>query len=127
MYFDIIVDPDNELWIVNPGLHYIENYTDEGQIRAFWGEASFDIEGFTGCCNPAHIASLPDGSFVTSEKGLLRIKVYKPSGEFECVVASPNKFDENAAPLDITTDEKGNIYALDITKNTVRIFKRKET
>ncbi|MFC2124368.1 hypothetical protein ACFLU5_06120 [Bacteroidota bacterium] len=126
-YFDLVVDPDNELWIVNPGLHYVENYTDEGQIRAFWGESSFDIEGFSGCCNPSHLASLPDGSFVTSEKGLLRIKIYKPSGEFDCVVAAPDKFDEDAEPLDLTTDENGNIYALDISKNLVRIFKRKET
>jgi hypothetical protein len=123
-YFDLAVDSNNELWVVNPGLHYIENYTDEGTLRAYWGKTSFGIEGFTGCCNPAHFTILPDDSFVTSEKGLVRIKVHKPSGELDCVVAGPNAFDKKAEPADITADENGRIYALDITKKIIRIFER---
>lgn len=123
-YFDLEVDPDNELWVVNPGLLKVENYTDEGTLRAFWGKPSFDIDGFTGCCNPAHIAILPDGAFVTSEKGLPRIKVYKPSGELDCVVAAPDNFDEEKEPSDIAVDDHGLIYALDMSLNKIRIFKR---
>jgi hypothetical protein len=82
-------------------------------------------EGFSGCCNPAHFTFLPDGRFVTSEKGLVRIKTYKPSGEFEGVVAAPVKFkDEGRAP-DIATDSKGNIYALDFDKKMIRVFEPK--
>ena len=123
-YFDLEVDPDNELWVVNPGLLKVENYTDEGTMRAFWGKPSFEVDGFTGCCNPAHIAILPDGAFVTSEKGLPRIKVYKPSGELDCVVAAPDDFKEEKEPSDIAVDSQGMIYALDIALNKIRIFKR---
>jgi sugar lactone lactonase YvrE len=123
-YFDLEVDPDNALWVVNPGLLKVENYTDDGALRAFWGKPSFDVDGFTGCCNPAHIAILPDGSFVTSEKGLPRIKVYKPSGELDCVVAAPEDFNEDTEPSDVAVDHNGRIYALDIAREKIRIFER---
>jgi len=123
-YFDLEVDPDDELWVVNSGLLKVENYTDDGSVRAFWGKPSFEIEGFTGCCNPAHIAIMKDGSFVTSEKGLSRIKVYKASGELDCVVAAPEDFEDDNEPADIAVDEYGKIYALDITKEKIRIFER---
>ena len=126
-YFDIDINDDGELWVVNPGLHSLENYTVEGSMRTFWKSTSMKTEGFSGCCNPAHFTFLPDGSFVTSEKGLVRIKIYKPSGEFLCVVAPPNKFVnkiEGAAP-DVAVDGSGNIYALDFDKKIVRVFEPK--
>jgi len=126
-YFDLEVDPDGELWVANTGLLKIENYSDEGTLRAFWGKPSFDLEGFTGCCNPVHFAILPDGSFVTSEKGLVRVKIHKPSGELDCVVAGPEAFEEDTEPPDLAVDEKGRIFILDITRNMVRIFERNKT
>lgn len=126
-YFEVLVDPYGELWAVNSGLHQFENYTDNGSLRAFWGEPSFGIAGFTGCCNPVHAAVLPDGSFVTSEKGLTRIKIHKPSGEFDCVVAPPAAFAENSEGPDIAVDSMGRIYALDYEKLMIRVFEKKET
>lgn len=123
-YFDVQVDPDNQLWIANTGLQNIQNYTDEGALRAYWGKAGYKLEDFTGCCNPAHFTILTDGSFVTCEKGLVRIKVHKPSGELDGVVASPKDFDTDSEPTDLTSDEDDNIYALDITKKMIRKFER---
>lgn len=126
-YFDIDINEDGDLWVVNPGLHTFENYTSEGTLRTFWKSSSMKIEGFSGCCNPAHFTFLPDGSFVTSEKGLVRIKIYKPSGEFSGVVAAPNKFVkkiEGKAP-DVAADKLGNIYALDFDKKLLRVFELK--
>lgn len=124
-YFDLDIDPENQLWVTNPGMLYLENYSDEGTLRAFWGEASFDIEGFTGCCNPAHFTLLQDGSFVTSEKGLVRIKVYKPSGELASVVAGPKSFNDDSEPPDVAVDNSGRIFALDISRKVIRIFEKK--
>ena len=124
-FFDLDINPDGDLWVVNPGMHALEQYTAEGQLREHWNNTSMMTEGFSGCCNPAHFTFLPDGRFVTSEKGLVRIKTYKPSGEFEGVVAAPVKFkDEGRAP-DIATDSKGNIYALDFDKKMIRVFEPK--
>jgi hypothetical protein len=121
-YFDLKINSEGELWVVNPGKHAFENYTDEGNLRGFWENSSVDIEGFSGCCNPAHIAFLPDGSFVTSEKLIVRIKVHKPSGEFLSVVAPPEKFKENGMAPDLAVDDNGNIYALDFDRKIIRVF-----
>jgi len=121
-YFDLKINSEGELWVVNPGKHAFENYTDEGNLRGFWENSSTGIEGFSGCCNPAHIAFLPDGSFVTSEKLIVRIKVHKRSGEFLLVVAPPEKFKENGIAPDLAVDDDGNIYALDFDRKMIRVF-----
>lgn len=126
-YFDIDVNEYGDLWVVNPGVHSLEQYTDDGNLREHWQANGANIEGFSGCCNPAHFCFLDDGSFVTSEKGLVRVKVYKPSGEFSGVVAPPDKFDEKIegqAP-DVAVDNQGNIYALDFDRKVLRVFEKK--
>ncbi|MDB4583527.1 hypothetical protein N9164_10270 [Draconibacterium sp.] len=127
-YFDIDINEYGDLWVVNPGLHTLENYTVEGNLREHWKASGNQTENFSGCCNPAHYSFLPEGGFVTSEKGLVRIKVYKPSGEFSGVVAAPNKFDdkiEGQAP-DVAVDGQGNIYALDFDRKILRVFEKKQ-
>ena len=121
-YFDLAFSPYGELWIVNPGNHSLENYTLNGDMRGFWKHSSNAVDGFSGCCNPAQFTFLPDGSFVTSEKGLVRIKIYKASGEFEGVVAAPDKFTDDGHAPDVASDEEGNVYALDFDKNMIRVF-----
>jgi hypothetical protein len=123
--FDLIVDTYDELWVVNPGKHAIENYTADGQLRGFWEKASIDIDGFQGCCNPARLAAMPDGSFLTSEKGMVRIKLYDQSGKMLSVVAPPVLFKEDGKAPDVCVDEDGIIYALDFDRDLVRIFEPK--
>ena len=67
-----------------------------GDLEFFWGKPSAAIEGFCGCCNPIGLALLPDGRYVTCEKGLPRVKVYSAEGVFESVVAGAESFPENA-------------------------------
>lgn len=123
--FDLVVNDFGELWVVNPGKHALENYADDGRMRGFWENASFDIDGFLGCCNPARITSFADGRFVTSEKGLVRIKIYDQSGKLLSVVAPPALFIEEGKAPDICCDEMGVIYALDFDRNVIRIFEEK--
>jgi hypothetical protein len=123
--FDLDINDVDELWVVNPGLHALENYTFDGNLRAHWKNTGMRPEGFSGCCNPTYFTFLDDGRFVTSEKGLVRIKTYKRSGEFEGVVAAPTKFiDEGRAP-DVAADSQNNIYALDFDKKVIRVFEPK--
>ena len=124
-YFDLGVNPDGELWVVNPGKHALENYTDEGNLRSFLENISPEIDGFSGCCNPAHIAIMADGSFLTSEKGIPRIKIHEASGKLSTVVAPPDKFTEDGEAPDVAVDEEGIVYALDYDRNMIRIFEPK--
>jgi len=125
-YFDLAIAPDGELWVVNPGNLALENYTPEGRLRGYWNKTGADINGFSGCCGPAQIAILPDGSFVTAEKGLVRIKVHRASGELESVVAPPQLFANGTHAPDLAVGSRGEIYALDFDRKMIRIFERKK-
>lgn len=133
LYLDVTIGQFNDIWVVNPGKHELENFTDKGVLRSSWGVPSMQLEGFAGCCNPIHFSILPNGYFVTYEKGLDRIKLYDQAGKFDCVVASPQSFTGKSEfhcsfatmVSDLAVDVQGNIYALDATSNEVKVFERK--
>jgi len=138
-YFDLAMAPDGLLRVVSPGRMRIEAYTLDGDLELWWGESGMRIETFCGCCNPANFAIMSDGSFVTSEKGLTRVKVYDPDGAFVGVVAGPEQLIEGGAPrvfenvddakasgFDVAVDAADRVYILDTIENTVRTFVRKE-
>ncbi len=123
--FDIAVNKEKELWTTNPGIHALQHYSEDGNLENKWSKSSMNYKGFSGCCNPAHFAFSPNGNFITSEKGMVRIKEYDKKGELIAVVAPPKKFkDEGRAP-EVATDESGNIIALDFDKKMVRYFEPK--
>ncbi len=124
-YFDLLIDSYGKLWVVNPGRHAFENYDAKGNLISSWERTSMQLEGFSGCCNPSNIAILSDGSFVTSEKGIERVKVHSPNGDFKSVVAAPSLFEEGTQGIDLAVDSKDRIYVLDPVKKIVRIFKMK--
>ncbi|RXQ89867.1 hypothetical protein EO244_13875 [Ancylomarina salipaludis] len=125
-YFDLLLGRQGELWVVNPGRHAFEAYNNDGDLISTWERTSMQLDGFGGCCNPSHIAMLSDGSFVTSEKGLERIKIHLPSGDFKSVVAAPNQFDEGTKGLDLAVDSQDRIIVLDPSRKMVRVFELKE-
>ena len=138
-YFDLAVSEDGLLRVVNPGRRRIEAYTFDGDLEFWWGSGSVAIEGFCGCCNPVNIALLPDGRYVTCEKGLVRVKVYNSEGEFVGVVAGPRQLVRDgelrvcdlpeecqAGGFDIAVDPAGRVLVLDTIKNIVRIFTKIE-
>ena len=134
-FFDVEVARDGLLRVNNPGQHRMEIYTQDGDFEGSWGVASMGITGFCGCCNPINLALLPDGRFVTCEKGLPRVKIYSADGEFESVVAGVESFPENARAcgpadctaggLDAAVDSQGWIYILDMVTGDVRVMKPK--
>ena len=121
-YFDLAVAAGGILWVANPGRHLVEAYTFDGEPISSWGRPSVRITGFCGCCNPTNFALFPDGRFVTSEKGLPRVKVYDAGGEFECVVAGTELFAEGTVGLDLAVDPRERILVLDPVAKSVRVF-----
>ena len=134
-YFAIRSNPQGDLWVTNPGNLRVESYDQEGEYLSSWGNNGMQIEDFTGCCNPVYMALLPDGGFVTSEKGLFRIKTYDLRGEMQGVVAGAKSLvpDERVAKLAraqgkgtgfaIAVNDEGRIYVLDPFRKSVRVFK----
>ena len=135
-YFDVAVGPDDRLFAANPGCHRVETFNFDGAFCTSFGETGMSIEKFCGCCNPAHLALLPDGSFVTAEKGLCRVKIYAPNGKFIGVVAGPEAFARNHPRAgndgpsaivvgDLAVDRNGRVLVLDPGGGDVRIFAKK--
>jgi DNA-binding beta-propeller fold protein YncE len=137
-HFDLAVSRDGLLRVANPGRNRIDTFTLDGDLEFWWGEPSVGIEGFCGCCNPVSFALLPNGGFVTAEKGLVRVKVYNSDGGFVGVVAGPDQFaggkqiriyetpeEHQGAVLDVAAGTDGRIYILDPADNTVKVFQRK--
>ena len=120
--FDAAVAESDRLWVVHPGQRKVQLYAIAGALLRSWGESTARMSGFCGCCNPAHIALLPDGAVVTSEKGIRRVKVYDRLGRLNSVVASSEKLGRGNSGFDIAVDSGGKIYILDTVKNIVRIF-----
>lgn len=125
-YFDVAIGRDNEIWVVNPGRHLVEAFRPDGSLISMWGETGMDLEGFCGCCNPTHIAVMRNGSFVTSEKGLERVKVYSPSGVYQELVAGPESFAEGTTGLDLSVGPENRIFVLDPRKKLIRVFEKAE-
>ena len=123
-YFDVAVDPDGATWVANTGRHSLENYSDDGSVTTSWGEYGTAIDEFCGCCNPSHFAILPDGGFVTSEKGVPRVKLYNRQGQFVTLVAGPDAFRADTEGLGLAVDAAGRIYVLDPVQNSIRVFTR---
>ena len=109
-YFDVALDTNN-FYVANTGHRRIETRSPEGRLLSMFGEPGMAPGAFCGCCNPAHFIVTPDG-FITSEKGINRIKILGKSGEFIEFVSSRNKF-VPSIPLDLASAD-GNIFMLPI-------------
>lgn len=123
-HLDVFADSEGKAWIVNPGKHTLSLYQN-GKTTKTWGKTSASKDGFSGCCNPTDFAITKDGHFVTAEKGIVRVKMYDPDGNFECIVAGPELFGHSIENLELATDSRGRILILDPEKRSVRIFERR--
>lgn len=121
-YFDVVLDKEN-LYTANTGHHRIELRKIDGAIISYFGEAGLAPQNFSGCCAPAHFIVTPDG-FVTSEKGLNRIKILNKKGEFVEFVNSENKF-VKSVPLDLASADGKTIYGAYPAESKLYVFKRK--
>ena len=126
-HLDIALAENETLWAVNPGRHRLEKYSYQGKLLTWWGYAGNDLAGFCGCCNPAHIARRRDGALITSEKSLVRVKLYSPVGKFLGVVAGAEQFRPGNFGLDLAIDSTGRVVVMDPAQAVLRIFVAKVT
>ena len=121
-YFDVAVDASGKPWVAHTGRQRMEAYQDDNGLGTTWGKQGNNIEGFSGCCNPSHFAMRKDGSFVTAEKGLPRIKIHNPAGELVGVIAAPKDFEKGIHGLDVAVDSRDRILVVDPATSTVRVY-----
>jgi hypothetical protein len=122
-YFEVVLDKDNTLFTANTGKHRVETRNINGEIQSYFGAPGTDPGNFCGCCAPPHFIVTPDG-FVTSEKGINRIKILNKKGEFVEFVNSHNNF-MKSVPLDLASVDGKTIYAAYPEDSKLFVFNRK--
>ncbi|NRA38563.1 MAG: hypothetical protein HRU15_10515 [Planctomycetes bacterium] len=115
---------ENVLYVSNPGYHRIDRFDLEGKLLGSIGKLSFGNDGFCGCCNPICFDVAGDGTYITAEKGIARIKRLFVDGTFNDIVAAPKSFHKNVRIWDLELHEK-NVYVLDNERKQLRIFTHK--
>lgn len=121
-YFDVAIGAGDGVWVVDPGRHEVVSYSPDGTVRTSWGRSGAEADAFCGCCNPIHIALIADGSFVTAEKGIPRVKRMSSSGELIGMMAGPEAFVAGTRIADLAVDGKGRILVLDPSLKAIRVF-----
>lgn len=124
-----------QLVVAEPGRHRVLRFTAEGELVSHWGRRSRDETGFAGCCNPAALAALADGSVATVERGQARVKRFDSAGKLLAELAGPDAFahvatEEDAGDLfgcdggllDIAATNDGRIAVLDRAAREVRVL-----
>jgi DNA-binding beta-propeller fold protein YncE len=119
--FDVAAAGDGTVWVTNPGNRRIERYARNGKLLQTF-TPSAESGGFLGCCNPAHIAVMPNGDVVTMEKGAARIRVWHPDGTLVDEVADKKALLGYTGAADIDVDHEGHIYVLNPRKHLVQVF-----
>lgn len=122
-YFDVALDSADNLFTANTGRHRVETRNINGDIISYFGQPGSAPENFCGCCAPPHFAIVPQG-FVTSEKGINRIKILNKKGGFVEFVNSHNSF-VKSVPLDLASVDGKIIYAAYPAESKLYVFERK--
>lgn len=122
-YFDVALDDKDTLFVANPGNRRIEKRNTDGMLISSFGKQGIEPDAFAGCCNPSHFTLVP-GGFITSEKGINRIKILNKNGEFIEFVSSANNF-VPSMPLDIASTDGKTIYGANPADSKLHVFIKK--
>lgn len=136
-YFDVAIDPQGAVWVVNPGKHGLENYRPNGDLVSSWYRSGMEEKAFCGCCNPIHIAFRSDNSLVTAEKGICRVKVYAPETSLLGIVTAepPPPIEDNKALfcnieppiMDLAVDGNDRILVLNKAEKAILVYEEKRS
>jgi hypothetical protein len=121
---DFDVDSDGGVHATDAGRHQVTSWTFDGAMVASFGKFGMARpEDFVGCCNPVNVAVARDGSIVTAEKAIARVKVFSKDRALLAVIG-PDHFDPMCRHIHIAVDSTGRIVAADPERRTVAVFGR---
>jgi hypothetical protein len=121
-WLDMDVDTHGLIRATDSGRHQVTSWLLDGTPAASFGKfGQQKLEDFVGCCNPVNLAVGPDGSIMTAEKVIPRIKVWDSSGKLLALIG-PEHFDPLCIHLYLAVDSRGRIYAGDPVRLGIKIF-----
>ena len=121
---DFDVDAAGVVHATDSGRHQVTSWTFDGTMVASFGRFGMaKPEDFVGCCNPVNVAVAPDGSLVTAEKMVARVKVFGKDRTLLAVIG-PGPFDPMCRHIPVVVDSSGRIVTADPERRTIEVFER---
>jgi hypothetical protein len=121
---DFDLDSDGVIHATDSGRHRVSSWTLDGALLTSFGKFGMArAEDFVGCCNPVNLAVAPDGSIVTAEKAISRLKVFGKDRTLLAVIG-PEHFDPALVHIHVAVDSTGRILAADPVRRTIALFER---
>ena len=121
---DFDVDRSGVVHATDTGRHQVTSWTLDGTMVASFGKFGMTKpEDFVGCCNPVNVAVVPDGSIVTAEKMVARVKVYGKDRTLLALIG-PENFDPMCWHIYVAVDSTGRIVTADPERRTIAVFER---
>ncbi len=121
---DFDVDAAGVVHATDSGRHQVTSWTLDGTMVASFGRFGMTRpEDFVGCCNPVNVAIAPDGSLVTAEKMVARVKVFGKDRTLLAVIG-PGPFDPMCRHIPVAVDSSGRIVTADPERRTIEVFER---
>jgi hypothetical protein len=121
---DFDLDADGVIHATDSGRHRVSSWTLNGALLTSFGKFGMARpEDFAGCCNPVNVAAAPDGSIVTAEKAISRLKVFAKDRTLLAVIG-PEHFDPTLVHIHVAVDSTGRILAADPVRRTIALFER---
>jgi hypothetical protein len=123
------------IYLAENSVHRIVSYDADGNKLGQWGaRGRGEMETFGSCCNPMNLTVSGDGTLLTSESGLGRVKRYTIDGQFiELIgytgVTRFNKASGVAAACSniaiAETPDAKRIYVMDYQNKIIRVLEKK--
>jgi hypothetical protein len=121
---DFDVDAEGVIHATDTGRHRVSSWTINGtQVASFGKFGMAKLEDFVGCCNPVNVAAGADGTIVTGEKAIARVKVFGKDRTLLAVIG-PEHFDPAVVHIHLAIDSTGRIVAADPIRRTIAVFQR---
>lgn len=121
---DLAVDASGVVHATDTGRHQVTAWALDGTPVGRFGKFGMsDPADFVGCCNPVNLALAPDGTVVTAEKMIARVKVFEPGGRLLALIG-PEHFDRMCTQIHVAVDSHGRILAADPVRRTITVFAR---
>jgi len=118
------IDPENNIWVTDCGLHQVFKFNHEGKLLMQWGEAKKPGTDSLHFNEPTDIAFARDGSFYVADGyGNSRVVKFSPLGNY--LMEWGRKGDKDGEfniPHGIDVDDRGNVYVADRENKRIQQF-----
>lgn len=109
----LVTLPGGQWALGNTGRLRVEVHQADGALSRTWGGAGMALNQFPGCCNPVGLLVLPNGHFITWQKGLRRVLEHNDRGAVIAALMDPKEILPNVTHIAMAATATGEVLLTD--------------